>query len=54
MTPPGENEHPGRIPDSEIAPNQPRVTRNEAMQQASRDAGRAAQEREAAQRQNTR
>jgi len=47
-----ENEHPGYIPDEKVSKGAPPVTRNEVMQQASRDAGQAAQEREAAQRAN--
>lgn len=45
-----EDEHPGWIPESEVLKDSPPVTRNEAMEQASRDAGKAAQEREAAER----
>jgi hypothetical protein len=41
-------EHPGWIPDSEALKGSPPVTKDEAMEQASRDAGKAAQEREAA------
>ena len=45
-----EKTHPGYIPDKEVSKGAPSVTRDEAMSKASRDAGQAAQEREAAQR----
>jgi len=45
-----ESVHPGYVPDKEVRKNSPAITRDEAMAKASRDAGRAAQEREAAQR----
>ena len=45
-----ENEHPGYTPNENASKGAPPITRDEAMARASRDAGQAAQEREAAQR----
>ena len=45
-----ESTHPGHVSDKEVSKNSPAITRDEAMANASHDAGQAAQEREAAQR----